>query len=272
MGSENDYYLSPEDAALQVVATAVKKKHLRTETLIVNSILGGIFLSVSGMLALGIQAGCKGILAENPMIVHMLQGLMFPFGLVFIVMNGVDLFNSNILFFTVATLHRKTSIWALLKSWTFSWIFNLGGCLIQVYIVNHLGGLTRTPDYIEASIDIVAEKVGDPNWGEIFMRGLASNFLVCLAIYLQVMSRPFVAKVLAITLPIFAFVASGYDHVVADMFLIPTGLVNGAPVSVGVYIYKSLIPVTLGNIVGGGIFSISVPWYLHIHVAQKYKR
>lgn len=83
------------------------------------------------------------------------------------------------------------------------------------------------------------------------------------------MSKPIHVKLISIVLPVFTFVAAGFTHVVAEMFLIPTGMLNGAKISVGLFIWKDLIPASLGNIVGGVLFSLIIPFYLHLYAVEK---
>jgi len=87
-----------------------------------------------------------------------------------------------------------------------------------------------------------------------------ANWLVCLAVFLAASSREIASKILAIWWPITTFVALGMDHVIANMFLIPIGIFNGAPITVGYYIWKSMIPALLGNTIGGGFFVGVVYW------------
>lgn len=88
----------------------------------------------------------------------------------------------------------------------------------------------------------------------VFLRGIGCNWLVCLACYFSLQARDLASKVIGIWLPIYAFVSLGFDHVVANMTFVPLGIWVGAPIPVGLYIWKGIIPALLGNIVGGAIF------------------
>ena len=97
----------------------------------------------------------------------------------------------------------------------------------------------------------------------IFLRGIGANWLVCLACFLAMMARELFSKVVAIWWPTFAFACLGFDHVVANMFFVPMSIFLGDPeISVGYYIWKSMIPALIGNIVGGGLFIGVVYWYM----------
>ena len=99
--TEDTNYLTPHEAALALIATAMKKSRMKLITLIISSIIGGILFSTGGMLHLMVQANNPELYETNPGIIHLLQGLVYPIGLFYVVIMGVDLFNSNILFFFI---------------------------------------------------------------------------------------------------------------------------------------------------------------------------
>lgn len=106
-------------------------------------------------------------------------------------------------------------------------------------------------------------KVVVPTWHAIFLRGVGANWLVCMACFLAFMAREYFSKVMAIWWPTFAFVALGFDHVVANMYFVPTAIFHGDPtISTTFYIWKSLIPALIGNIVGGALLVGVFFWYL----------
>jgi formate/nitrite transporter FocA (FNT family) len=108
----------------------------------------------------------------------------------------------------------------------------------------------------EAQNFAIAKQV-TPMWHQIFLRAIGANWLVCMACYLGMFGRDIASKIIGIWFPTFAFVSLGFDHVVANMFFIPNGIWQGAPgLTVGMYIYKGIIPVLLGNMIGGKSFFI----------------
>ncbi|SCU92076.1 LAFA_0F07844g1_1 [Lachancea sp. 'fantastica'] len=261
--SQDAYYITPNETALAVVATSMKKSRMRLETLICNSIMGGVFFSTGGMLFTACHASNPGIFERNPGLLDFLGGLMFPIGLFYVVINGADLFNSNILFFMVGVLQGAVSIYDLLISWVVSWFGNLGGTLFVMYVICHLSSVTSSPNFVKWTHILVAEK-DSFNFIKTFIKAIAGNFYVCLAIYLQMMAKPIHVKLLMLVLPIFSFVGMGFTHVVADMFMLTIGMINGADLSVSRFIWKHMVAATLGNIVGGGAFAAIVPFYMHL--------
>lgn len=258
--------IPPEECALEMIAIARRKHRQSWFKLFVSGVCGGIMQSVGAFVSLTVQGNSVsgqvvgGADAWNP---KLYEAAAFSIGLILIVSFGLDLFNSNILFFTMGVMTRKMSIYSLLRSWIVTWFANLGGALFFTYIFAYLTGLARTPGMVNASFVIVDNKLTTASWAQLFARAVACNFLVCMGIYLSFMCRTFLSKYVAILIPVFSFVFCGFDHVVADMFLITIGLLNGSPHSVGLYIHKSLVGVSVGNIVGGIAFAIIVPWYLH---------
>ena len=114
-------------------------------------------------------------------------------------------------------------------------------------------------------INFATSKVLTPTWVQIFCRAIGANWLVCFAVYISISSREIASKILAIWFPTFTFVALGLDHVIANMFFVPVSIFYGHPdIGVGLYIWKSMIPTLLGNIVGGGVFVGGAYWYLYL--------
>ncbi|KAL8639336.1 MAG: hypothetical protein Q9228_003628 [Teloschistes exilis] len=146
------------------------------------------------------------------------------------------------------------------------------------------GGIFELAAYRQQTINFATLKAVDPRWHQIFLRGIGANWLVCFAVFISISSREIVSKIIAIWWPTVrphppshytdsalkchskcTFVALGLDHVVANMFFIPISIWNSHPdISVPFYIYKSLIPTLLGNIVGGGVFVGAIYWYLYL--------
>ncbi|CCD23215.1 uncharacterized protein NDAI_0B01810 [Naumovozyma dairenensis CBS 421] len=265
---DDSYYITPHEAALATVATSMKKARLHIETLILNSILGGFLFSIGGLLYTAIHADNPDLLEKNPGILNLLGGCCFGIGLFYVVIMGVDLFNSNILFFSVGLLRGAVTIYDVLLSWSISLIGNLAGSLFVCYLFVHVSKVGQNPHWIAGSRKI-AEDRASFSFMETFLKGIAGNFMVCLAIYLQLLAKPTHVKALLLNLPIMSFVTIGWTHVVADMTLLFTGMLNGANVSVGKYIWKLLIPSSIGNIIGGTVFGLLIPFYLHLLVVER---
>lgn len=153
----------------------------------------------------------------------------------------------------------------MLRHWFLTFFGNLAGSLFVMAIIAGYGGILDDEAYRSQTIKFATTKVIKPEWHQIFLRGIGANWLVCLACFLACCAREFFSKLVAIWWPTFAFVILGFDHVIANMFYIPMAIFLGHPqITVGMYIWKSMIPALLGNIVGGGLFVAVVYWYLFL--------
>lgn len=265
---DDSTYITPHEAALAVEATSMKKSRMQIDVLVINSIIAGIVFSSGGILNISVHSDNPGIWEKNPGILKFMAGILHGIGLFYVVILGADLFNSNILYFSVGLLRRSVSIYDVLISWFCSLFGNIGGCLLVCYVFVHLSSLSSSHLWKVGSKQLAEEKASF-SFIQTFLKGIAGNFFVCLAIYLQLMAKPLHVKWIMITLPIFTFVSIGFTHVVADMPLLFIGMLNGANVSVGKYIWKFLVPASVGNILGGFSFSLLIPFYLHLLVVER---
>ncbi|OQO03027.1 hypothetical protein B0A48_11311 [Cryoendolithus antarcticus] len=163
-----------------------------------------------------------------------------------------------------AYLHKRCGLKDIAISWVMSFFGNLAGMLFFMAIIVGYGGVFSAGAYKEEAIKFAVAKAVTPHWHQIFLKAIGANWLVCLAVFMAASSREISSKILAIWWPIMCFVGLGLDHVIANMFLVPIGIFNGAPFGVGYYIWKSMIPALLGNTIGGGLFVGVVYWYLYM--------
>jgi formate/nitrite transporter len=232
--------------------------------MIVKSFLAGVLLSFGGLFLLTVGGGSAPLAQSlGPSIQKMVQAAVFPIGLILIVITGADLFTGNTMVLIVSTLHKKTTWLNLLISWVVSFFGNLAGCLFFQYIFVYHAGLLADDPYRSFAIKY-AEIKGNIEWYQLFLRGIVGNWLVCLALWMGTSARDLSSKILGIYLPIWLFVAVGYEHCIANMFTVQISMMLGANLSVGKYIGSVLIPVTLGNILGGGFFVGAIYWYLYL--------
>jgi formate/nitrite transporter len=181
-----------------------------------------------------------------------------------IVLTGADPPTSNIMFMTTAYLHRRISLLDILTSWFSSFFGNLAGMLFFMAILIGYGGVLSESLYAQETVTFAVVKAQMPGWYQIFLRAIGAYWLVCMPVFLSISAREIGSKIIAIWFPTATFVALAMDHVVANMFFVPIGIWNGAPLGVGYYIWKSMIPTTLGNMVGGGLFVGAIYWYLYL--------
>jgi formate/nitrite transporter len=153
----------------------------------------------------------------------------------------------------------------MLAHWTVAFLGNLAGCLFIVAIITGFGGVFDPVEYKNEAITFATRKQMIPSWHVILLRGIESNWLACMAWFLGITGREGFSKIAGIWWPSFAFISLGLGHVVANMFFIPMALWHGAPrITVGLYIWKGIIPALIGNIIGGALFIGGYYWYQYL--------
>jgi len=261
---------SPPEIAAAVVATGEKKARTPWPALAVLGLLAGAYIGLGAELSTVVTYDVAGFLGSG--LARLVGGLVFSLGLILVVIGGAELFTGNNLMVT-AWLRRRVSTAGLLRNWALVYLFNFVGALLMVGIMYGTGLWQVGGGAVGAKAVAVAAGKVDLTWGQAFFRAVGCNWLVCLAVWLAAGSRDVVGKVLAIVFPVTAFVASGFEHSIANMYFIPMGILLKSQVAVagvgavpaaltwGGFLWRNLIPVTLGNIVGGGVF-VATSYYL----------
>ena len=257
-------FKSPVDTAKAISATAGAKNSANIVNVILLSFLAGAYIAFGGLLAIIASAGM--LKAGAPVgLEKFVFGAVFPVGLIIVVLAGSELFTGNVMFMTIGVLDGSASVGGLAKNWVLSWVFNFVGALFVAYVLAYMGGLFPADSaFATKATSVATAKVGLA-WDQAFIRAIGCNWLVCLAVWLANASDDVIGKIFGIWFPIMAFVTIGFEHSVANMFFIPLGMFLGAKgVTWSTMIMNNLIPVTLGNIVGGAIFVACIYWYTYL--------
>jgi len=231
----------PAEIARRVEAAGVAKAHLPTAQTLTLAILAGAFIALGGA---AYTAAMTGVDPTGP--VRFLGGVVFSLGLILVIVGGAELFTGNALM-TMAAVDRKITLTALLRNWGIVYLGNLIGAVALAVAMLGTGLLEGA---MGATATTIAEGKAALSPIEALTRGILCNALVCLAVWLSFSARTAAGKILAILWPISAFVLLGFEHSVANMYLLPQGMIAGAQVGIGVVI-TNLFWVTLGNIIGG---------------------
>lgn len=240
---------SPADLYNGAAAAGAAKASAPWSKIFKLGIVSGAHIGFGSYLAITIGGACPGLAQSNPGLQKMIFGAFgLPFGLIMTLVTGGELFTGNTALVTAAVQEGKATYKDLTKSWVSSYLGNFVGSLILAYLAFKSGTLGNAP----ASVAIATAKCSLP-FDVAFVRGILCNWLVCMAVYMASGCSTMVGKMTAVWFPISAFVALGLDHSVANMFIIPLGIMRGAEITLGQMFVKNLIPVTLGNIVGGAI-------------------
>jgi formate/nitrite transporter len=231
------------------VAAGEKKANMPANKVFGLGILSGAHIAFGAFLMLSVGGACPGLAATNPGLQKIILGAFgLPFGLMMTLLSGAELFTGNTALVTMALLEGKATMSQLVKSWSASYAGNFVGSLVLaalVFLGNTLAGGG-------ASVGVSVAKTS-LTFTQAFVRGVLCNWLVCMAVYLASFAKDAAGKMVPIWFCISAFVALGLEHSVANMFIIPLGIFSGAAVSWKAFLLKNLLPVTLGNVVGGAV-------------------
>jgi formate/nitrite transporter len=195
-----------------------------------------------------------------------LGSALFPTGLIAVVLTSAELFTGDSLVFCAAVLAQRVTVKRLIRNWTVAWVMNFVGCIFWAGLLAYLSDALRDAGQVELAIK-VAEKKVHQTWLQIFLKGIGANFMVCVGVWQATCAEEVAGKILAIWFPIAGFVMMGFDHAIANQFLIPVGMMYGANISVST-LFWALLPATVGNAVGGGVLVGGVYWYVYEEMAS----
>ena len=272
---EHFEHRSPQDVAKMVTTgVGVKKATLSILNMLILGALAGVYIGFGAALAT--LVGCDAARIFGVGVAQILAGAVFSVGLILVVVAGAELFTGNSLMIT-SVLGRQYGLRRLLSRWGVVYAANFLGSVLLALIMHQSGLWKMGGNAVGAkALAIAHAKVALP-FGEAFFRGIGCNWLVCLAVWMALCAKDISGKILAIFFPIMAFVALGYEHCVANMYFVPMGLLlKGTPAAAGFshgalaslswgnFLTANLLPVTLGNIVGGGLFVGSLYWWVYM--------
>jgi len=245
---------APANIAEAVMSkVGVSKCKLGFWKVIILGILAGAFIAFGAELATRMGA----LITFDKGISILVFGSVFSVGLMLVVIAGAELFTGNNLMF-MSVLNGEAKIGSMLWKWLLVYLANFVGSMILVWFMYSSGLVSGA--VADKAIGIAAAKV-NLDFGPAFFRAIMCNWLVCLAVWLALASHDVVGKIFGIFFPIMAFVASGFEHSIANMYFIPIGIFldqTGSITWAG--FFKNIIPVTLGNIVGGAGFVATLYW------------
>lgn len=269
--------ITPGNVAHELAESVMPTKaNFRKSKTFVLAIAAGALIAFGAQVSLSVMTGTEQV---SWGIAKFVGAMTFATGLMMVVLTGAELFTGNVMM-TFAVIEKKTSFMKLLRNWSIVYFGNFVGSIILAALIyfsgcshnSHeaLGVLGLTTAYSKASLPLV----------EAFTRGILCNWLVCLAIWMASSSRHVIGKIFAIFFPIMTFVASGYEHSIANMYFLTNGLfLKHTPAVVAASgltadqlshftwqtcLFNNLIPVTLGNIVGAMVFVVLLFWTAYL--------
>ncbi|MEI6222034.1 MAG: formate/nitrite transporter family protein [bacterium] len=255
-------FKSPAEIVATTIASGKNKIQLSIGKLILLGFLAGSYIALGGLLAIIVGGGIPAIKAENPGLQKLLFAGVFPVGLMLVVIAGAELFTGNTATLIPPLLSKTISWKGLLKNWGVVYISNFVGALFVAWAFAYGGKVFAQDPWLSSVKSIAVAKVS-LDFTTLFLKAVACNWLVCLAVWMAIAADDIAGKIIAIWFPIMAFVAMGFEHSIANMFFIPAGMFYGASVNLQQFLIGNLLPVTLGNIVGGAVFVGMGYWFVY---------
>ena len=269
-------FLSPAEVAELVVGVGQRKAEMSVTNQLILSVMAGAFI------AFGAAGSCVAVhTVESAGVAKALAGALFAAGLIMVVVAGGELFTGNSLML-MAMAEGRISPWQLLRSWIVVYAGNFAGALLTAGLVCLSGQWGMSGGLLGASVIKTAVGKTALSFQNAFFLGVLCNWLVCLAVWMSFAARDIAGKVLVIFFPIWLFVTSGFEHSVANMYYIPAGILAAADPALaeraasvglspealanlnwGAMLQANLLPVTLGNVVGGGVLVALAYWFVY---------
>lgn len=233
---------------IEIAKNKINNKYLKT---LVLGIFSGILLSFAA-----VASTVASSMITNYSISKLLAALIFPMGLILIILLKTELFTGNSLM-VIPLLEKKITIKELLRNWLLVYLGNLLGSIIMALLISN----TTVGDTIKITFTNITNNKIAITFSNCLVMGLLCNFLVCTAVYLSTIASNILEKIVVIFIPIFIFIILSLEHSVANMFYLSIGYILNNNFSIIDLITKNLLPVTLGNIIGGTLLGFII-WYL----------
>ena len=264
---------TPAGVASNYIDAGIHKTRLRFRKMLLLSILAGAFIALAG-----VGASTASSMVDNPSLAKLVGACVFPGGLAMVVLAGSELFTGNCLLI-IPLLSKKVAAPLVLRNWVVVYCGNFIGSLLvaALSVYSHQAG--QFSGALVVSMFSTAITKCSLTFGDAFLRGIACNFLVCIAVWISFAATDTIGKLAGLYFPILLFVVSGFEHSIANMFYIPVALfAKGVPayaeaaaqsgldlsaLTWGHFLAGNLLPVTLGNIVGGLAVGI-IYWYCYV--------
>lgn len=248
-------HVSPTDLLQEAVQLAKKKSELSVPDMLIRGALSGAFLGYATSLA---------FLVTSQGLPPIVGAILFPAGFVILVLLGLELVTGNFALLPAGVLAGTVRFTELLRNWSWVYVGNLIGSLLYagLFYLAITNWRTGSGGPVADLLKQAAQKktlgfaaLGGSGWALAFVKGILCNWMVTIGALLALVSRSTVGKIAAMWLPIMTFFALGFEHSVVNMYILPSGMMLGAPISVKQVLFWNLLPVTLGNIIAGALFT-----------------
>jgi len=242
----NDMVLSPKETYEALVSKGVANANMPLMKVLHSSIMGGAYVGMAGLLSLSVAGNLGPEVAMG--VQKFVFAALFPVNLLLVLQSGCQLYTGNTATVSAAFLEKKVKLLQVVRSFALSWVGNVIGCgglAVAAWYTGLLGGGAG-----EMAVATVAKKCGG-TLGQTFVKAILCNWLVCMAVFLSTQAKDMTGKMVGIWFPISMFVGIGFEHSVANMFILPAGLLSGSPLTYMQTVMANLLPVTIGNLLAG---------------------
>lgn len=269
---------TPPEIAKRVEAVGVRKATADHLSVFVLAVLAGAFISLGAIFSTTVATGSS----ELPFgVAQLLIGLAFCLGLILVVVGGAELFTGNNML-AMAWASRKISTRDVMRNWGIVYVGNFVGSFGTAVLMLMAKQYTASNGAVGVTVLTIANNKAQLDFLQAIALGILCNGLVCLAVWLTFSARSTMDKITAIIFPITAFVAAGFEHSVANMYFVPMGLLvkdmdSAFAASTGLdlqgltwgnFMMNNLLPVTIGNIIGGTIMVAAIYWFIYLRRAE----
>lgn len=248
-------YVSPKELVQEVVQLAKKKSELSVADMLIRGALSGAFLGYATSLA---------FLVTSQGLPPIVGAILFPAGFVILVLLGLELVTGNFALLPAGVLAGTVSFTKLVRNWGWVYLGNLLGSLLYagLFYLAITNWRTGNGGAVADLLKQAAQKktlgfaaLGASGWALALVKGILCNWMVTIGAMLALVSRSAIGKIASMWLPIMTFFALGFEHSVVNMYILPSGMMLGAAISIKQVIFWNLLPVTLGNIIAGAFFT-----------------
>ena len=254
---------APAEIAIRVNSLGVKKADMAFLSLVTLGILAGIFIAFGAMFYTVVITGSS--LGFGP--TRLVGGIVFSLGLILVIVAGAELFTGNNLI-VIAWAQRDVSSKKLMRNWLIVYCANFVGASFAAYVVTFSGTLDLADGAVRANALAIVNHKADLDFVQAFSSAVLCNALVCLAIWLSMAAHTVSGKIMAIIFPISAFVTLGFEHSVANMYFFSLFIFQPGSGIGFIDLLQNLLPVTLGNIIGGSGLVALVYWICYLRQAR----
>ncbi|BEI85712.1 hypothetical protein CcaverHIS002_0511130 [Cutaneotrichosporon cavernicola] len=238
---------TPDQVTAMLIGSGERKAKMPYWLTFIKSLLGGWMIGFGANLVHVMHGTAGNLATDAPVIVNLLGAVFFPIPLLMILVTGMELITANLMVVPMAVANRRVKLWELPVNVIIVFFGNLAGVLVYAMLLAQCSELYTSQPLIEFTVSLAVKKTS-LGWGVCVLRGIGCNFLVCMGVWLATSSREMSSKIIAMYLPASLFVFLGFEHVAANMYFVPMGMLNGASITVGRYIVRSVLPSFIGNI------------------------